>query len=55
MLLGSFLGVNINEHINMPFQGKSDTFWKAYKNKLGGIPLRDMIIKSIDSNANFLG
>ena len=55
MLLGSFLGVNINEHINMPFQGKSDTFWKAYKNKLGGIPLKDIIIRSIDNNANFLG
>ena len=40
---------------NILFNGKTETFWKAYNRELAGIPLKDSIIKSISNETNLLG
>ena len=37
------------------FNGKADTFWRAYNKEFHGIPLKDTIIKSISNEQNLLG
>lgn len=39
---------------NLLFMGKTETFWKNYNKELKNIPLRDTVIKSLNSD-NFLG
>lgn len=43
------------QYINLQFQGRNDTFWKAYNREMNGIPLKDTILKSISDENNLLG
>ncbi len=43
------------QYTNLQFQGRNDTFWKAYNRELNGIPLKDTILKSISDENNLLG
>lgn len=43
------------QYTNLQFQGRNDTFWKAYNREMNGIPLKDTILKSISDENNLLG
>lgn len=43
------------QYTNLQFQGRNDTFWKAYNREMNGIPLKDTIRKSISDENNLLG
>ena len=43
------------QYTNLQFQGRNDTFWKAYNREMTGIPLKDTILKSISDENNLLG
>ena len=43
------------QYTNLQFQGRNDTFWKAYIREMNGIPLKDTILKSISDENNLLG
>ena len=42
------------QYTNLQFQGRNDTFWKAYNREMNGIPLKDTILKSISDENNLL-
>ena len=43
------------QYTNLQFQGRNDTFCKAYNREMNGIPLKDTILKSISDENNLLG